>query len=76
MSAETYCPVYERLRASFSLKSKSCIHAAKCIKTRRDCLIIRDVRTEELASKYDSPEDIAQNTALRELEQANDPSQA
>lgn len=71
MSAEKYCPIYERLKENLNLKGKTCARAEGCPKTRRDCLILRDFRVDSLRSKYATPEDIEQDRILRQLEAAH-----
>lgn len=68
MSAERYCIIFERLKQNLKLKGDSCYHAPTCPKTRQDCIILIDFRTDELKSKYASPEDMEQESALKQLE--------
>lgn len=70
MSAEIYCPIYERLKENLNLKGETCAKAEGCPKTRRDCSILRDFRTDSLKSKYATPEDIEQDRILKQLEAA------
>jgi hypothetical protein len=70
MSAEIYCPIYERLKENLNLKGETCAVAEGCPKSRKDCSILRDFRVDALKSKYASPEDIEQDKVLRQLEAA------
>lgn len=68
MSVELYCPIYKRLKESWKLKPLNCPMAEKCPKRIKQCVILDDIRAEELGSLYATSEDIAQILILQKLE--------